>query len=1769
MKIITYLLSIALLIMCNLVTAQQKHKLDVQGKSIVMPENIQNFSWKNFPKESASETGYYGWVQFYETPKQNVQDYFKQNNLELLEYISNSTYLFYFPKGTHPSVLKNKNVRSIVPVSWEVKVEESLRNGDIPHYAKSGDNILVTMQLYKNYDHSKAITDLLAQKIIVKQEYKGYNILELSIPRNCLQALASQPYVKWIELISAPAVKEDTRGKSIHRSNSLDTQTSAGNNYTGDGIGVLVRDDGIVGPHIDFQGRIDNSNASGTGQTHGDGVAGILAGAGNLDPTKRGMAARANVFVSNYATSFLDGATTGLITSGQVQITNSSYGNGCNDGYTSVARTVDTQANNNLSLLHVFSAGNSGTSNCGYGAGSGWGNITGGHKQGKNVIATANTFYNGSLASSSSKGPATDGRIKPDLTAHGQNQLSTDENNSYLTFGGTSGAAPGIAGVSAQLYQLYSEANGGTLPQAALIKATLLNTANDYGNVGPDFNFGWGMVNGNRAGKLLEENRFLSDDITQGNSNAHTISVPSGITQVRFMVYWNDPAAASGASTALINDLDLTVATPSSGTLLPYILDSTPNASNLNAPATNGIDRLNNMEQVVVNTPTAGDYVVNVTGFNIPVGPQEYFVVYEMIEEELTLTYPNGGEKFVPGTTETIHWDAINTSSNFTLEYSVNNGTSWNSIGTVSSTTKNADWTVPSQITGDALIRITSGSFQDVSDVRFSIASQPTGFQYTIVCPESANFSWNAVANAESYDVYLLGSETMEVAGTTADTFLNVPIVNGEAPLWAAIVAKNTTLGWESRRTVAINNTGLLNCDIANDVGIEILNTPLDFSLACSGGSEVTISVRLQNFGTQPQSNFTYSYQLDSGTMVQETYTATLSSGQNVIVDFSSPLTLPSNGSYTLNAVVNLSGDENGLNDTDSLPFDATLEPTALDLEQDFDTDGFLPPSWLLDNPDAARTWVQSDNVLGSDGNPTTAVFVDGANYTARGQLDTFTMEYVDLNGATGTSLSFDLAKAQWSASYNDRLEIEISTDCGTSFTNIFSKEGLDLATVPYTSSTWTPTSAANWRNETVSLAAYEDEVVLIRFINVNDYSNSTFIDNIRVEGTVASNQPPVAVCQPVTADAGTNCVTDVANFEFDGGSSDPDGDTLTFSVSPVGPYAIGETTVTLTVSDGSLTSQCSTTVTVTEAIAPVVICQDITVNIASNGLATITAEAIDNGSNDACGDVTLSLDATSFDCSNIGANTVNLTVTDESGNMASCTATVTITDTNNHCNGAPTAVCQPVTLDAETSCEATAVASDFDGGSTDPNGDPLIFTVSPEGPYAIGETSVTLTVSDGVSTSQCTTTVTVSEMIAPEVICQDVTVAIQSNGLAIITAEAIDNGSNDACGEVMLSLDTTSFDCNDLGANTVTLTVVDENGNSASCTATVTVTDTNNFCANVPTAVCQPVTLDAGSTCEADAVASDFDGGSTDPNGDPLTFSVSPEGPYAIGETTVVLTVSDGTNSSECTTTVTVSETVAPTVMCQDITVQLDANGSVSITAAALDNGSNDTCGDVTLSIDMDTFTCDEIGANTVTLTVEDESGNTASCTATVTVEDVSGPVFDQATLPQGVLVRNVDSGTGTYTLEDFTVGVMATDGCSDLPLLPITVSQDPALGTEMNLGTFDITITAMDDAGNESDHEFQVRVEEALSVNDVTTLSSIRLYPNPASDFITLSNPQNIQLRTIQLFDLTGRLIQKINVSEVLSEIQIDVSALHSASYILLISSEEASITKQLIKE
>src|SRR5207247_1194789 len=320
-------------------------------------------------------------------------------------------------------------------------------------------------------------------------------------------------------------------------------------------------------------------------------------------------------------------------------------------------------------------------------------------------------------------------------------------------------------------------------------------------------------------------------------------------------------------------------------------------------------------------------------------------------------------------------------------------------------------------------------------------------------------------------------------------------------------------------------------------------------------------------------------------------------------------------------------------------------------------------------------------------------------------------------------------------------------------------------------------------------------------------------------------------------------------------------------------------------------TSTCTATVTVVDSVPPTAVCQNITVQLDASGHATITAVQLDNGSTDATGIASLSLSQTNFDCTTIGTNTVTLTVTDNNGNSSTCTGTVTVVDTV-----APTAVCKDITVQLDASGHATITAVQIDNGSSDACGiaslslDKTSFDVS-----NVGTNLVTLTVTDNNgNTSTCTATVTVVHSVPPTAVCQNITVQLDASGHATITAVQNDNGSSDACGIASLSLDKTSFDVSNVGTNLVTLTVTDNNGNTSTCTATVTVVDS-----------------------------------------------------------------------------------VPPTAVCQNITVQLDASGHANITAVQLDNGSTDASGIASLSLSQTNFDCTTIGTNTVTLTVTDNNGN------------------------------------------------------------------------------------------------------------------------------------------------------------------------------------------------
>ena len=585
----------------------------------------------------------------------------------------------------------------------------------------------------------------------------------------------------------------------------------------------------------------------------------------------------------------------------------------------------------------------------------------------------------------------------------------------------------------------------------------------------------------------------------------------------------------------------------------------------------------------------------------------------------------------------------------------------------------------------------------------------------------------------------------------------------------------------------------------------------------------------------------------------------------------------------------------------------------------------------------------------------------------------------------------------------------------------------------------------------------------------------------------------PMVLIQNVTVPLDASGVATITAADIDNGSYDNcEVASMSLDKTSFNCSEVGDNTVTLTVTDTSGNNNTATAiVTVEDVTPPEAICQDITVPLDASGIATITAADIDNGSSDACGIASISIDKTTFDCSSVGINTVALTVEDTNGNTKSCAATVTVEDIT-----PPTVICQDITVQLDASGIATITAVDIDNGSIDSCGiasmnlDKTTFDCS-----SVGINTVTLTVEDiNGNTNSCVATVTVEDVTPPEAICQDITVQLDASGIATITAADIDNGSSDACGIASMSLDKTTFDCSSVGINIVTLTVEGTNGNTNSCAATVTIEDVTP-----PEAICQDITVSLDASGFVTITAADINNGSNDTCGialmslDKTTFDCT-----NVGVNNVILTVEDTNgNTNTCAANVIVEDVTPPEAICQDITVQLDASGIATITAADIDNGSSDACGIASMSLDKTTFDCSSVGINIVTLTVEGTNGNTNSCAATVTIEDVTPP----EAICQDITVPLDASGFVTITATDINNG--SSDACGIA-----SISIDKTTFDSTNVGINTVALTVEDTNGNTNTCTATVTVEDVTPPITITKDIVVSLDSNGNA----IINPEDI---------------------------------------------------------
>ena len=498
----------------------------------------------------------------------------------------------------------------------------------------------------------------------------------------------------------------------------------------------------------------------------------------------------------------------------------------------------------------------------------------------------------------------------------------------------------------------------------------------------------------------------------------------------------------------------------------------------------------------------------------------------------------------------------------------------------------------------------------------------------------------------------------------------------------------------------------------------------------------------------------------------------------------------------------------------------------------------------------------------------------------------------------------------------------------------------------------------------------------------------------------------------------------------------------------------------------------------------PVALTQNVTVQLDGSGNGSTTAALVNNGSSDACGIKTLALSKTAFTCSDIATNpnVVTLTVTDNNGNVSTATANVTVVDAV-----APVALAKNVTVLLDASGNGSTTADLVNNGSSDACGIKTLalsktaFTCSD---IATNPNVVTLTVTDNHgNVSTATANVTVVDAVAPVAVAQNVTVQLDATGNGSTTAALVNNGSSDACGIKTLALSKTAFTCSDIATNpnVVTLTVTDNNGNVSTATATVTVVD-----AVAPVAVAQNVTVQLDANGNGSTTAALVNNGSSDACGikslalSKTAFTCSD---IATNPNVVTLTVTDNHgNVSTATANVTVVDAVPPVAVAQNVTVQLDASGNGSTTAALVNNGSSDACGIKSLALSKTAFTCSDIATNpnVVTLTVTDNNGNVSTATATVTVQDKVAPTL---TVPVNIVKLN-DPGVCGATVN---IGqATATDNCG----VATITNNAPAF---FPVGITTVTWTAVDVNGNSTKGTQTVEITNNAPVISGLTVSPL----------------------------------------------------------------------------
>ena len=607
----------------------------------------------------------------------NDKENISMTGINLLDYASGRTYIASSKVADLQKLLTVTGARWAGPLNIDDKIDHVLKTGNIGTWTKINDKVVLTIFFHSDVDPKKA--EMIIDKL-GGQRFETVSLIPsitAAFGLDKIDEIARQDSVQYVDVIMPPLSAANDNARKAANVEPLNIFPY---DLKGTNVKILIYDEGRVHEHPGFQGRIPFHDNSRENNPHATMVAGIIGGDGALSHGHKyaGMAPAVKIYSYGQPvkgdfyryTSDLEQDLISAVSEQQIplrpdlasmSLAHNVYEIYAKDprpvvvcpylgDYKGAAMIIDKIVNTR-SLIFFEAVGNERQLvtefPCNIVDRDG-DNIVDNYVEdgrntfktisspatAKNSIAVGAMNSDGSLARVSSFGPTDDGRIKPDIVVAGcrddqHGPTTTDVNDGYSNRGCyTSFTTPVAAGATALLIEEWKKTHGSAaklLPDTA--KAILIHTAQDLGNKGPDYKYGWGALDARSAVDLVikdktEKQMIWNKQISNGQT-LPTIFNSDGSADVKATLVWDDPFAPQPFTPILQNDLDLKLTAPNGMTFYsPLVLDP----RDPDKIAFQDTDHVNNVEMAIGNKQS-GNWKAEVTGTNIVQGTQKYALI--------------------------------------------------------------------------------------------------------------------------------------------------------------------------------------------------------------------------------------------------------------------------------------------------------------------------------------------------------------------------------------------------------------------------------------------------------------------------------------------------------------------------------------------------------------------------------------------------------------------------------------------------------------------------------------------------------------------------------------------------------------------------------------------------------------------------------------------------------------------------------------------------------------------------------------------------------------------------------------------------------------------------------------------------------------------------------------------------------------------------------------------------------------------------------------